>query len=168
MSVLNFIKTIPNFPKEGILFQDFSPVFQNYFSELIEECADCILEIEQIDYFVGIESRGFIIASALAQKFNKGFTMIRKQGKLPPPKLSKQYQLEYGTDTIEMQTTQNNHKNKICIIDDVLATGGTMEASCQLATECGYNITQIFCILNIQALNNFEFNGIKPKFLKII
>ncbi len=165
MSVLSNIKLVPNFPKEGIVFQDFSPVFQYHFSELIEECADCILNIEEIDYFVGIESRGFIIASALAQKFSKGFIMIRKKGKLPPPKLSENYSLEYGTDSIEMQEKQGDKSGRICIIDDVLATGGTMEAACKLAAKCGYSVTQIFCILNIQGLNNFEFNGVKPKYL---
>ncbi len=164
MSTLDFINQVPDFPKQGILFQDLSPVFQSHFGELIEECADCILEIEKIDYFVGVESRGFIVAAALAQKFGKGFVMIRKKGKLPPPKLSQEYSLEYGTDAIEMQAGAG----KICIIDDVLATGGTMEAACKLATACGYDVTQIFCILNISALNNFEFNGIKPKILKSI
>ncbi len=164
MSVLNFTKIVPNFPKEGILFQDLSPVFQNHFPELIEECADCISQIEEIDFFVGVESRGFIIASALAQKFGKGFVMIRKKGKLPPPKFSQEYSLEYGCDTIEMQ----EGAGKICIIDDVLATGGTLEASCKLAEKCGYDVKEIFCILNISTLNNFEFKGIKPKILKII
>jgi len=164
MSALNFTKIVPNFPKEGIIFQDLSPVFQNHFPELIEECADCISQIEEIDFFVGVESRGFIIASALAQKFGKGFVMIRKKGKLPPPKFSQEYSLEYGFDTIEMQ----EGSGKICIIDDVLATGGTLEASCKLAEKCGYDVKEIFCILNISTLNNFEFKGIKPKILKII
>lgn len=164
MSVLNFTRIVPNFPKEGIIFQDLSPIFKNHFPELIEECADCISQIEEIDCFVGVESRGFIIASALAQKFAKGFVMIRKKGKLPPPNFSQEYSLEYGTDTIEMQ----EGSGKICIIDDVLATGGTLEASCKLAEKCGYDVWEIFCILNISALNNFEFKGIKPKILKII
>ncbi len=164
MSVLNFIKTVPNFPKQGIIFQDLSPIFQNHFPELIEECADCISQIEQIDFFVGVESRGFVIASALAQKFGKGFIMIRKQGKLPPPKLSQEYSLEYGTDTIEMQSGTG----KICIIDDVLATGGTLEAACRLSEKCGYDVKEIFCILNISSLNNFKFNEIEPKILKSI
>jgi adenine phosphoribosyltransferase len=164
MSVLNFTRIVPNFPKEGIIFQDLSPIFKNHFPELIEECADCISQIEEIDCFVGVESRGFIIASALAQKFAKGFVMIRKKGKLPPPNFSQEYSLEYGTDTIEMQ----EGFGKICIIDDVLATGGTLEASCKLAEKCGYDVREIFCILNISALNNFEFKGIKPKILKII
>ena len=164
MSVLNFTRIVSNFPKEGIFFQDLSPVFKNHFHELIEECADCISQIEEIDFFVGVESRGFVIASALAQKFGKGFVMIRKKGKLPPPKFSQEYSLEYGFDTIEMQAGSG----KICIIDDVLATGGTLEASCKLAEKCGYDVKEIFCILNISALNNFEFKEIKPKILKII
>ena len=164
MSTLDFINQVPDFPKEGVIFQDLSPVFKNHFHELIEECADCISQIEEIDFFVGVESRGFIIASALAQKFGKGFVMIRKKGKLPPPKFSQEYSLEYGSDTIEMQSGNG----KICIIDDVLATGGTLEAACQLAEKCGYDVKEIFCILNISALNNFEFKGMKPKILKII
>lgn len=164
MSVLKFTKIVPNFPKEGVIFQDLSPVFKNYFPELIEECADCISQIEEIDFFVGVESRGFILAAALAQKFGKGFVMIRKKGKLPPPKFSQEYSLEYGADTIEMQAGTG----KICVIDDVLATGGTLEAACQLAEQCGYSVKEIFCILNISALNNFEFKGIKPKILKKI
>ena len=161
MSVLKHIHQIPNFPKEGITFQDLSPIFKNHFDALITECADAISQIENIDYFVGIEARGFILASALAERFKKGFVMIRKKGKLPPPKLEASYSLEYGIDTIEMQKGNGS----VCIIDDVLATGGTLTSACNLSAQCGYNVVDCFVVLNLISLNDFGFNGIKCKSL---
>lgn len=161
MSVLQYIREIPNFPKQGMAFKDISPVLKNYFGEFITECADAISQIENIDYFVGIESRGFILASALAERFQKGLVMIRKKGKLPPEVVSEEYTLEYGTDTIEM------HKGtgRVCIIDDVLATGGTLKAACSLATKCGYTVVDTFVAINLIKLNDFTVNGNKCKSL---
>ncbi|MFT4967964.1 MAG: adenine phosphoribosyltransferase [Candidatus Deianiraeaceae bacterium] len=162
MSVLKYVREVPNFPKQGIMFKDISPVFTNHFNELITECADVISQIENIDYFVGIEARGFILASALAERFQKGFIMIRKQGKLPPPVHKEEYALEYGNDTLEMQSG----KGRICIIDDVLATGGTLLAACKLAEKCGYTVVDTFVAMNLISLNDFQFNNIKCKSLE--
>ncbi|MDA0617267.1 MAG: adenine phosphoribosyltransferase [Proteobacteria bacterium] len=161
MSVLQYINEVPNFPKQGMVFLDISPVLKNHFSEFITECADAIAQIENIDYFVGIEARGFILAAALAERFQKGLLVIRKKGKLPPEVLSETYELEYSTDTIEMQ----KGTGRICIIDDVLATGGTLQAACKLATNCGYTVVDVFVAINITKLNKFTVNGNKCKSL---
>ncbi len=159
MSVLQYIRQVPNFPKNGIMFYDISPVLRNHFYDLITECADVISQIENIDFFVGIEARGFLIASALADRFQKGLVMIRKKGKLPHPVQQENYDLEYGRDTIEMQEGVGN----VCIIDDVIVTGGTLTAACKLAQKCGYNVVDTFVVINVSRFNNFEFIGLRCK-----
>lgn len=161
MTVLRYMKEIPDFPKKGVVFKDISPVLVNHFNEFITECADEIADIENIDLFAGVESRGFIIAAAMAEKFQKGFVMIRKAGKLPPPVESEEYLLEYGAAKIEMQ----NGRGNVCIVDDVLATGGTLTSSCKLAQKCGYNVVDVFVAINLIKMNDFSFNGLKCKSL---
>lgn len=161
MSVLKYIRDIPNFPKEGIVYKDISPLLSHHFSELITEFSEVISQVEDIDYFVGIEARGFILAAALAQKFQKGFVMIRKKGKLPPPVQSINYTLEYGHGAIEMHMGCG----KVCLVDDVLATGGTLTAACRLAIKCGYTPVEALVIINLTQLNNFRLNGKKCKSL---
>jgi adenine phosphoribosyltransferase len=126
----NAIKIVPNFPKEGISFKDITPLFRDHFSDLIDELAKK-LQGHEIDYFIGIESRGFILAAGLAEKLKKGFIPIRKKGKLPPPVIAQSYQLEYGQDTLEINSDLPKNK-KVAIIDDVIATGGTLEAAYHL------------------------------------
>lgn len=135
MDLRSFIHIAPNWPKPGIEFKDISPLLADSkaFNYAVESMHP---PIEKVDLWVGIESRGFIFAAALAQRFNGGFVMIRKKGKLPPPTVEEHYVLEYGTDTIQM------HKGagRIVIVDDVLATGGTLKAAHQLCVQAGYNV----------------------------
>lgn len=142
-----YIESIENFPKEGILFRDIQPLLEDseMFFDVIYEMS-MLINLEQVDYFVGIESRGFIFASALALQHNKGFKMIRKEGKLPNPLLhGVKYDLEYGSATIEMKPG----KGKVVIVDDVYATGGTMEAAVELCKEAGYQVIDTLCLLDI-------------------
>lgn len=142
-----YIESIENFPKEGILFRDIQPLLEDseMFFDAIYEMS-MLINLEQVEYFVGIDSRGFIFASALALQNNKGFKMIRKEGKLPNTLLhGVKYDLEYGSATIEMKPG----KGKVVIVDDVYATGGTMEAAKELCNEAGYQVIDTLCLLDI-------------------
>jgi adenine phosphoribosyltransferase len=142
-----YIESIQNFPKEGILFRDIQPLLEDseMFFDAIYEMS-MLINLEQVDYFVGIDSRGFIFASALALQNNKGFKMIRKEGKLPNTLLhGVKYDLEYGSATIEMKPG----KGKVVIVDDVYATGGTMNAAVELCKSAGYNVIDKVCLLDI-------------------
>lgn len=132
------INYIRDFPKPGVLFQDLSPIFSNgeLFRNLIKEIRrdldDKNIKLQENDYVVGLESRGFIIGAALALEVGCGFTMIRKQGKLPPPTISAEYVKEYGTDIFEIQTDSLPSSARVLIIDDLLATGGSLECAVNL------------------------------------
>jgi adenine phosphoribosyltransferase len=145
----NYIENVPDFPKEGILFRDIQPLLENEqtFFDAIYDMGQ-LIDLENIDYFVGIESRGFIFASALASINLKGFKMIRKAGKLPNPNdilHTVEYQLEYGKDSIQMKPGKGN----VVIVDDVYATGGTMLASEILCQMAGYTIIGKLCLVDI-------------------
>ena len=145
----NYIENVPDFPKEGILFRDIQPLLENEqtFFDAIYDMGQ-LIDLENVDYFVGIESRGFIFASALASINLKGFKMIRKAGKLPNPNdilHTVEYQLEYGKDSIQMKPGKGN----VVIVDDVYATGGTMLASEILCQMAGYAIIGKLCLVDI-------------------
>ena len=147
MAFKQYIESIQNFPKEGILFRDIQPLLEDseMFFDAIYEMS-MLINLEQVDYFVGIDSRGFIFASALALQNNKGFKMIRKEGKLPNTLLhGVKYDLEYGSATIEMKPGTG----KVVIVDDVYATGGTMDAAVELCKSAGYNVIDKVCLLDI-------------------
>jgi len=146
-----------NFPKKGILFRDFSPILKDpsAISYVVDEFSKHF-HPNQIDFFAGIESRGFLLACALALKYNKGMIMIRKSGKLPG-KISKiSYSIEYGKDTIEIQKNSVEKGNRILICDDLLATGGTAEASAKLIEKVGGKVAGFAFIIELT-----ELNGIK-------
>jgi adenine phosphoribosyltransferase len=142
-----YIESIQDFPKQGILFRDIQPLLEDsemFFNAIYE--MSMLINLEQVDYFVGIDSRGFIFASALALQNNKGFKMIRKEGKLPNTLLhGVKYDLEYGSATIEMKPGTGN----VVIVDDVYATGGTMDAAVELCKSAGYNVIDKVCLLDI-------------------
>lgn len=150
-----FIKEVPDFPKKGIIYKDIQPLLadQEAFFDALYEMGQ-LIDVEKVDYFVGIESRGFIFASALAAMNLKGFKMIRKAGKLPNQKnlVSFQYDLEYGSDTIEMEKGKGN----VIIVDDVYATGGTMQAAKELCVEAGYNVLDTVCLLDIGLVKDHD------------
>jgi adenine phosphoribosyltransferase len=152
MNLEQFIVNIPNFPKPGVTFKDISPLLRDRLPELMTSF-ERIINPQQFDVVVGIESRGFILGSALAAHLKKGFIPIRKKGKLPPPVIARSYELEYGSDTLEIQPQAKAHK--ILLIDDVLATGGTLRASLELCQQANMQVTEIAVLINLRFLNKF-------------
>lgn len=132
------IREVPDFPKPGIGFKDITPVLADHrlFGEVVEAMAEPFAE-RGITHVAGIESRGFILASPIAQRLGAGFTPIRKRGKLPYRTLQVEYDLEYGKDSLEVHVDAFAPGAKILIVDDVLATGGTANAACELVERAG-------------------------------
>jgi adenine phosphoribosyltransferase len=136
--VENFIRDVPDFPKEGILFKDITPLLQS--PEGLQLAIDGLVaavDPSTYDTVCGIESRGFIFGTALAHKLGKGFVPIRKPGKLPWKTESESYQLEYGSDTIEIHVDAADKGRRFLMVDDLLATGGTMGAALTLVRRIG-------------------------------
>lgn len=136
--IKSLIRTIPNFPKPGIMFRDVTTLFQDAegFKKTIEIMARHYRN-EQIDVVVGIESRGFILGAPLAVELNAGFVPVRKPGKLPGDKVGVEYDLEYGTDRLEIHTNALKKGQRVLLVDDLIATGGTMAAACHLVEQLG-------------------------------
>ncbi len=197
----HLIATTKDWPEPGVLFRDISPLLAQRFPETIEALADVIMKmdvipakagiqqkesgpqlslgLQHVDAFAGVDARGFIFASALAQKFGKNFVMVRKGGKLPPPSLRESCTLEYGTATFELKPATSiiippsqggagggqgeTRAPRIVILDDVLATGGTLRAAADLCERAGYNVVGLATLINLKFLNDFEWNGLKVK-----
>ena len=157
MNLNNYIRDIPDFPKKGIIFKDITPLLKNKeaFNYIIEEFKKRIIK-KKIDFIVGIESRGFILGSALAQSLNCGFVPIRKKGKLPYKVISETYDLEYGKDTLEIHIDALEANNNVVVIDDVLATGGTISASLKMLQTFKVNIIECQFLIEIKALKGYE------------
>jgi adenine phosphoribosyltransferase len=154
MEIKSYIKEVPDFPKKGINYKDIQPLLadEQAFFDALYDLGE-LVDIEKIDYFVGIESRGFIFASALAAMNMKGFKMVRKAGKLPSEDLiSMEYGLEYGRDTLEMQKGSGN----VVIVDDVFATGGTMKAARLICDLAGYNVVDTISLIDIGLIQNHD------------
>ena len=157
MNLREKIAEYPNFPKKGILFRDFSPILKDPSSlSLIADEFSKHFHPKDIDLFAGIESRGFILATILASRYNKGMMMIRKAGKLPGKTVKLSYTIEYGKDTIEIQKDIIKEGQKILICDDLLATGGTAKASAKLIEKVGGKIVGFAFLIELT-----ELNGIK-------
>ncbi|XXF79893.1 adenine phosphoribosyltransferase [Myxococcaceae bacterium GXIMD 01537] len=162
-SLESAIRTIPDFPQQGVLFRDISPLLRKHFREAIDLLANqfSAAEWDGIDAVVGIESRGFILASGLAYARNKGLLIVRKPGKLPPPLHTVSYTLEYGEDSLEMASDTEAHR--VLIIDDVLATGGTLRGTCNLCEKSGHAIAGIATLINLTGLNDFSWKGMRVR-----
>jgi adenine phosphoribosyltransferase len=143
-----YIRDVPNFPQPGILFRDIAPLLRHNLTDAVDALSALLDERawSDIDAVAGIESRGFIFASALALRHHKGFVPIRKQGKLPPPVVCAPYQLEYGTGVLEMQPGTG----RLLLVDDVLATGGTLRAAADLAALAGYQVPRSMVLIDLK------------------
>jgi len=157
-----YIDNVPDFPKPGILFRDISPLLRKRFTETIDAMSDLFSEREwqAVDYLVGIESRGFIFASALAYRHGKGFVKVRKPGKLPNVCASVAYGLEYGADELQ---AQQGDGGRVILCDDVIATGGSMKAAADLCRKVGYEVVGLACLIDLKALNDFEWQGMRVR-----
>ncbi len=168
MNLKEKISEYPNFPKKGILFRDFSPILKD--PSALSFIADEFTKIfhpKDVDLFAGVESRGFLLASILAIRYNKGMIMIRKAGKLPGKTTKLSYKIEYGKDTLEIQKDTIKDGQRIVICDDLLATGGTALASAKLIEKVGGKITGFAFIIELTELGGMK--GIsKYKFKSLV
>jgi adenine phosphoribosyltransferase len=149
-----YIRNIADWPKKGILFRDITPLLahRGAFAKAVDAlCAD--FEEEGIDYVASVEARGFIFGAAVAKKLGAGFVPIRKKGKLPSKTESITYDLEYGTDTLEVHCDAIKKGAKVLMVDDLLATGGTMAAACKLIEKIGGQIVGVSFLIELTDLH---------------
>lgn len=154
MDIKSHIRGIPDFPKPGILFYDISTLLADADAWQVTtgRLAKVVAPFRP-DILAGIESRGFLVAAPLALKLGCGFVMVRKKGKLPGPTISHEYELEYGTDSIQIQSDAVHPGQRVVILDDLLATGGTLNAAAQLFRKVGANVVGAACIIELNFLN---------------
>lgn len=150
----DFIRTIQDFPKPGIQFKDITPLLLDCaaLQYCIDEMATAVSDLD-IDVIAAAEARGFLFAAPLALKLGIGMVPIRKPGKLPYQKRSYSYELEYGTDTLEMHVDGITAGQKVLVVDDLLATGGTVEACCKMIQDCDAEIAGCLFLINLTFLN---------------
>lgn len=156
MDLKSLIRDIPDFPKPGIVFRDITTLLRDAeglrytIDTMVQKCNNADL---QPDYIVGMESRGFIFASPLAYQLQAGFIPVRKRGKLPAPTHSIEYELEYGTDTLEMHQDALKNGSKVLIVDDLIATGGTAKATAELIEKIGSQVLGFGFIIELKDLD---------------
>ncbi|HOW36067.1 MAG TPA: adenine phosphoribosyltransferase [Candidatus Omnitrophota bacterium] len=151
------IRDIPDFPKPGIIFKDITPLLDD--KEAFKKAIDLLakkFKKEQIDHIVAVEARGFILGGALAYKMKTGFVPVRKKGKLPYKTARVEYQLEYGTDTLEMHEDAVKPGSRVLVVDDVLATGGTVKAVTDLLKRQQAQIVGIVFLIELKFLKGKE------------
>jgi adenine phosphoribosyltransferase len=154
MDIKDHIRSIPDFPKPGILFYDISTLLAHAdaWSVAMGRLAK-VVSRHAPDLLAGIESRGFLVAAPLALKLGLGFVMVRKRGKLPGPTVAHTYALEYGTDIVEIQSDAVVAGQRVVILDDLLATGGTMTAAIELFRKMGAEVVGAACLIELTFLN---------------
>ena len=153
-SIKNSIRNVPDFPKQGIQFKDITTALKDaeILKEILDTCAQHYCD-KKIDYVVGIDSRGFIFGTALAYLLNCGFIPVRKPGKLPAKVISQEYELEYGTDRIEMHADALTRGDNVLIVDDLLATGGTAKAAADLVQKTGAKVVEFAFVIELNDLH---------------
>ena len=160
MNLKDHIRTIPDFPKPGIMFRDITTLIKHSgaFRESINQLASHY-ESEDFDLIAGIESRGFIFGAALANVLSKGFVPIRKKGKLPGKTESVTYDLEYGSDQVEVHVDAIQKGSKVLVVDDLIATGGTARAACDLIEKLGGEVAGCAFVIDLPELRGIEKLG---------
>jgi len=169
MTLNQYIRDIQDFPKEGILFKDITPLLAN--PKAVKECMALLLnnlKDRKIDTVVGVESRGFFFATLLAYELGAGFVPVRKPKKLPYKTISASYELEYGTDTLEVHSDAIKPGDRVLIHDDVLATGGTAKAVCELVERLGGEIVQCNFLMELSFLNGREKLGSREVYAPLV
>ena len=149
----DYIRCIPDFPEPGIMFRDITTILQDAegFKLAVESLKEMLADTD-VDVIAAVEARGFVFAGALAYALNKPLVLIRKKGKLPFDTVSEEYDLEYGTAVLEMHTDSIKKGQKVVILDDILATGGTLKASVKLIERLGGKVSKIICITELKGL----------------
>ena len=152
-----YVNEVPDFPKEGISFKDISPMLadSSVYKSAIVEMGELVLKngvSRKVDYWVGIDSRGFLFASSLSFAYGGGILMCRKGGKLPPTVVHLGYDLEYGSDSLEIKPGEGN----VIIVDDVLATGGTLQTTKDLCCIAGYNVVGTVVLIDLQYVPRWD------------
>lgn len=153
------IRDVPDFPRPGILFRDIAPLLRDHFDVTIH-ALDALLtdeEWDEVDALAGVESRGFILGAAMAMRRRKGFVLVRKQGKLPPPVVDVAYDLEYGSGVLEMQ----RGNGRLVLVDDVLATGGTMTAAAELCERAGYQLKALVALIDLKIIQDYSWQNLR-------
>jgi adenine phosphoribosyltransferase len=154
LELRDYIRDVADFPKAGILFKDITPLLQNRdaFRYTLDQMTE-LYKDAQVDVVVGIESRGFIFAAPLADRLHAGFVLVRKLGKLPADTISAEYALEYGTNTMEMHLDAIKPGQRVLIVDDLLATGGTVGATAKLVEQLGGVVVALCFLIELKFLN---------------
>lgn len=165
--ILTYIRNVPDFPKKGILFKDITTALEEpeVYKAIIDNMAEQIKNIK-IDNIAAIESRGYLLGAPLAYKLGVGLTIIRKPGKLPSKVYREEYDLEYGTDALEMHQDAIKKGAKVLVVDDVLATGGTARATCKLIERAGGEVVGALFLMELVALS--QQAGLKAPVLSLI
>ncbi len=149
----DYVMTIPDFPKEGIMFRDITTLIQDPkgFHMAIDGLCKLLKDVD-FDVILGSESRGFVFGAPVAYAMNKGFILVRKKGKLPRKVISEDYELEYGTATLEMHADSFPEGTKVVIIDDLIATGGTTKAMIDMAEKLGGKVVKVAFVIELEGL----------------
>jgi len=165
LNLQDYIRNIPDFPKPGIQFKDITPLLANYeaFRLAIKQLADQYRTL-QIDVIAAAEARGFLVAAPLALELEIGMVPIRKPGKLPYQRHSYSYELEYGTDTLEMHIDGVEAGQRVLVVDDLLATGGTVGACCKMIEECGAEVVGCAFLIELAFLGGASRLAPRPVF----
>ncbi|HVH17885.1 MAG TPA: adenine phosphoribosyltransferase [Myxococcota bacterium] len=161
LDLRRYVRDIPDFPKPGILFRDVTPLLAD--AKALPAAVEALaapFRNERIDQVLGIESRGFVLGAPVAIALGCGFTLVRKKGKLPYTTRSVTYDLEYGTDTVEMHTDAVRSGQRVLIVDDLIATGGTAAAAIRLARDAGAEVVAAVFLIELTALRGRDKLGI--------
>ena len=163
--LISLIRSVPGFPNEQVLFRDFLPIFADArgLQILIRSMVQSLpVSADEFDTVAGLDARGFLFGPALALELNKSFIAIRKEGKIPPPKFSQSYTLEYGTETLEIEADAVQAGERVLIVDDLIATGGSAKAAANLIEQCGGTVAGFSFVMELIGLGGAESLGSVP------